>query len=600
MKNRKTIATLGFALLATLMAQPALSDNGPVPVPGTSFVINVVDFDPANGFGDPSPADPASTAGGNPGLTIGEQRLEAYKEAARIWNSELGVDQQVVVQAIFVGLACDANSGVLGAAGTLTVFRDFGGDIFPSTWYSAALANEISGFDLGGTEPDPGFQAPPFNDEIFSLFNSDLGKPDCLENSGWYYGFDGNNPAGTIDFLAVLVHELGHGLGFQNFANDFTGENFLGFPDQWSRFQYDNLIGRSWGQMVDAERGFSTTNGPNLLWSGPNVFAEAPNVLGPAQVIRVNAPAPAELPFGTANFGPPVPAGGLTGDVVLVDDGTGPASDGCEAIANDVSGKIALIDRGGCTFVAKALNAQDAGATGVIIANNQPGNSPIGLGGSSDDVTILTVSVTQAGGQLLRAAGTNVTIGVDASDGTLAGADANGLVKLYAPFPVQPGSSVAHFDVSAFPNLLMEPFISGDLNPSDPTIGTDLTDELLNDIGWDGNGRTCPVTSSMGPEIVLLGALPTGVSNRAGAFTVFSKKGPFAANFRGATASGCTLQDVINACTPAFLTGGLGGQYQSCIAHVTGNLVKQGNLTAQEAEAIRETAAIAVPFLNSL
>jgi len=599
MKNKKTIATTALALLAALLVQPALSANGPVPVPGTSFIINVVDFDPANGFGDASPADPASTAGGNPGLTIGEQRLEAYKEAARIWDSELDVDQQVVVQAVFVGLSCGPDSGVLGAAGALTVFRDFGGPTFPNTWYSAAVANEISGFDLGGTVPDPGFQAPPYSDEIFSLFNSDLGKPGCLENSGWYYGLDGDNPPGTIDFLAVLVHELGHGLGFQTFTDDSTGQNFLGFPDQWSRFLYDNLIGRTWGQMVNAERGFSATNGPNLVWAGPNVTAEAPSILGPAQVIRVNAPAPAELPFGTADFGAAVPAGGLTGDVVLVDDGTGIASDGCEPIQNDVSGYIALIDRGACTFVTKAENAYDAGAIGVIIANNQPGGSPIGLGGDSD-VPILTVSVTLDGGQLLRTPGTNVTIGVDSSLGTLAGADANGLVKLYAPFPVQPGSSVSHFDVSASPNLLMEPFISGDLDPSDPAIGTDLTNELLNDIGWDGNGATCPVTTNMTPEIAILGVLPTGVDNRAGTFTVLSTKGPLPAIYQGSTASGCTLQDVIDACNPAFFTNGLGGQYQSCIAVVTGNLVKQGNLSSQEAAAIRDTASIAAPFLNSL
>src|SRR5262249_4987065 len=41
--------------------------------------------------------------------------------------------------------------------------------------------------------------------------------------------------------------------------------------------------------------------------------------------------------------------------------------------ANDVSGKIALIDRGVCLFADKVHNAELSGAIGVIIANNEPG-----------------------------------------------------------------------------------------------------------------------------------------------------------------------------------------------------------------------------------
>jgi len=44
-----------------------------------------------------------------------------------------------------------------------------------------------------------------------------------------------------------------------------------------------------------------------------------------------------------------------------------------------------------------------------------------------------------------------------------AGADSAGRVLMYAPSPFQGGSSVSHWDVSAFRNLLMEPNINGDL-----------------------------------------------------------------------------------------------------------------------------------------
>ena len=54
---------------------------------------------------------------------------------------------------------------------------------------------------------------------------------------------------------------------------------------------------------------------------------------------------------------------------------------------------------------------------------------------------------------------------------------------LYAPNPFAGGSSVSHYDVSAFPNALMEPNINADLtNSLVPPL--DLTLPLLKDIGW--------------------------------------------------------------------------------------------------------------------
>jgi hypothetical protein len=595
MKTKNTFLTIiAAAALAVVPGSIALASHYTVQV--GDITINIVDPIPELGFSDPTPAAPV---GGNTGTTVGEQRLEAYKRAAEIWDTTLGIDVPLVLQATFVPLSCTATSGVLGSAGALTVFRDFGGPSFPRTWYGAALANELAGEDLGGSDPDPGLLEPPFNDEIISFFNSNLGNPGCLENSGWYYGLDSNNPPGTIYFLAVLLHEVGHGLGFQNFADDETGQNFLGYPDQWSRFQRDNVLaGKHWDQMIDIERAFSAANGPNLVWTGPAVTAEAPNVLGPSRVILVNAPADIaglELPFGTSSFGPALPAAGLTGDIELANDATGTPSDACEPITNDLSGKIALIDRGGCAFVLKAQNAQTAGAIGVIIANNQPGDTPIGLGGSGA-VGIPTVSVTLDDGQLLRAyPGTNVTAGAPASDGSLSGTDPAGLVKLYAPNPAQPGSSVAHFDVTATPNLLMEPAINSDLQPTNPAVGLDLTDELLNDIGWNGE-VSCPVDSAAGPTVNIFGC-DTGVENRRGTYTVIPSK-TWAPGQFGAVAGGCYIQDVVDACQPVIDINGGGGQYESCIAHVTSDLKQQGLINRSEGGAIRSCATFVAPILN--
>lgn len=69
----------------------------------------------------------------------------------------------------------------------------------------------------------------------------------------------------------------------------------------------------------------------------------------------------------------------VTGNLVVVDDGSGIPEEGCVTLVNaaDVAGKIVVIRRGNCSFLDKIQNAQDAGAIGVIVTNhNNPANDP--------------------------------------------------------------------------------------------------------------------------------------------------------------------------------------------------------------------------------
>jgi hypothetical protein len=68
----------------------------------------------------------------------------------------------------------------------------------------------------------------------------------------------------------------------------------------------------------------------------------------------------------------------------------------------------------------------------------------------------------------------------------LAGVDASARALLYAPTTFSSGSSVTHWDTTAFPNQLMEPSINGDLTHSVVPVW-DLTWSLFQDIGWRGN-----------------------------------------------------------------------------------------------------------------
>ena len=129
--------------------------------------------------------------------------------------------------------------------------------------------------------------------------------------------------------------------------------------------------------------------------------------IGSERVVSVDAPAAAAAVFdaGIAAFGPG--AFTLSGPVAVVDDGTGTPSDACEPLANasSMTGKIALVDRGTCSFVVKVANAQAAGAAGVVVVNNQ-GDVTITMGepvgGTALPYTIPALFVGQSDGATLK------------------------------------------------------------------------------------------------------------------------------------------------------------------------------------------------------
>ena len=432
---------------------------------------------PDVGLNDPAPAAPV---GGNPGTSVGEQRRIAYQFAADLWGAVLESDVDINVRAQFTPLNCDATSGVLGSAGTRQIFGDFPNGI-DGVAYGGALANALAGEDLD-----------PVEDEINSNFNANLGSPGCLETSGWYYGLDGNTPAGMINFLDVVMHEIGHGLNFQGFYNLASGAPVApGYTDIYSSYVYDNASGQAWSQMSNAQRVVAAKAG-GLVWTGANVNAQVPMALAPKVALTLGA---SEFEYGTAEFGAPATPANFNGQLVVVNDGSGATgSQGCAASpANAYAGKIAVVDRGTCAFEIKAKFAEDAGAIGVIVANNAPGVIQMAED-ATVDATVPTISVSQADGVTLKAAAGS-TVALEEVEGSYAGTDDQGRARLYSPATLATGSTFSHFDISHTPNALMEPSINQDL---DGNLRLDLTPALYEDLGWelnDGtattNGGTC-------------------------------------------------------------------------------------------------------------
>jgi hypothetical protein len=458
---RTTIAML--ALLGAVVTAPAQSAE-----------ITIVNNNAAGvGFNDPTPAAPV---GGTPGLTVGAQRLYVFQYAANIWGALLPSAVQIDVLSQFATQTCTATSAVLGSAGPAVISRDFAGAPFPGHWYHIAEANRLAGVDLA---PPPG--PPAFND-INATFNSALnGNVACLGGTGWYYGVDGNEGA-NIELLPVVLHELGHGLGFSTSTSGSTG-NYNGgvYPTIFDKFLYDATTGQHWDVgTTPAQRAASAISCGGLRWDGPSVMSQV-GILGPRPNLHINAPVVADMQVGEAAFGNPLSAGSVTGPVTLVNDGVAAPdiNDACEALVpGSLTGQIALVTRGTCGFIIKVKNCQDAGALAVIVADNTAGCPPAGLGGADPTITIPSVRVTLPDGNALKLmVGLNVTLNVDPT--LKAGADVAGRFLMYSPVPFASGSSVSHFDVSASPNILMEPAINNNLSS-----GVDATLNQMADIGW--------------------------------------------------------------------------------------------------------------------
>jgi extracellular elastinolytic metalloproteinase len=168
-----------------------------------------------------------------------------------------------------------------------------------------------------------------------------------------------------------------------NMVHDISA--LYGFDEEWGNFQSKNYTGKGKGNDYVLAQAFDGFNATPIKVDNANFSTPPDGGNGRMQMFLWTSPAggvridsPDELKgfittFGTASFGDPIPLStepAITGSIRIATDATlSNPTTCCKPIKTDLTGKIALIDRGLCNFSLKAKNAEDNGAIAVIICN---------------------------------------------------------------------------------------------------------------------------------------------------------------------------------------------------------------------------------------
>jgi subtilisin family serine protease len=161
----------------------------------------------------------------------------------------------------------------------------------------------------------------------------------------------------------------------------------------------------------------SPAGGPWVLTAG----ASSRDGQHSLEALQINAPAVIAGKYAAkeASFTPPLKdRDPIDTKLVLADDDddtlsngqSGTTFDACEALVNDsdISGNVAFIQRGGCTFETKIVNAQNAGATAVVVFSIA--GDPIVMTGVPGTTNIPALMIGQADGNLILS---EITTGLD-------------------------------------------------------------------------------------------------------------------------------------------------------------------------------------------
>jgi Zn-dependent metalloprotease len=239
--------------------------------------------------------------------------------------------------------------------------------------------------------------------QMISVYEATSFDPPCSESLNANWNGRNTNFCGGLAVDDVIAHEWTHAY------TDYTHNLIYAWQPGALNESYSDIF----GEIVDQTNGHGLdTPDTKRTAGGCSTFSGTPY---PHLTVASPSSIAGDYEARGAQFNPNAPWS-ESAFVELVDDGTGTASDACEPLQGFTSGRIALIDRGDCPFVDKCTNAANAGASGIIIANND-GDGLVLMGGTQPaSYDTPAIFVSQTTGEALKAAlgeGVQATIALD-------------------------------------------------------------------------------------------------------------------------------------------------------------------------------------------
>jgi len=258
--------------------------------------------------------------------------------------------------------------------------------------YTITRGNNVHAYDdLDGNDNTWGY-SPDGGDSLMFDFPLDL-------NNSPFQNLDASIT--NLFYWNNLMHDVWYQYGFDEASGNYQANNYGrgGFGGDHVEAQAQDGSGTNNANFLPGVDGTSGRM-QMFIWENVNTSFKVNSPIGAAGTYNA-----AFAEFGPQDFS-------VTGDLVVVSDTTTNPTYGCDSIINAaaIDGKIALIDRGTCSFVKKVINAQAAGAIGVLICNNIDNVS--GMAGSDPTITIPTIMIAKNQCDYIRAQipGVNATL----------------------------------------------------------------------------------------------------------------------------------------------------------------------------------------------
>lgn len=212
-----------------------------------------------------------------------EEPKAAFAYAVSIWESLIESEVPIRMEAKWSSL----DENVLGSCGPETHYSNFKNAPYEDRFYAVAIAEKIAKEELNGES----------RYDMIANFN---------KNFDWYLGIDMECPDTLYDFVSVVLHEIGHGLGFTGFFYT-TGEDAGGYGynpyGAGAATSFDILVNNNKGNQLVDESFYDNFSVElyNALTSS-NLFSDSPVATKINKNIKPRLYAPFEFDGGSSIY----------------------------------------------------------------------------------------------------------------------------------------------------------------------------------------------------------------------------------------------------------------------------------------------------------